>query len=327
MLRRRCALSFVLCLALWPGVAAADPSADSIRAEALFNEARDLVTKQRFDEACPKFAESQRLEPAPGTQINLADCLERQGKTASAWVTYRIAAQSQRTAGHADRAKTLEQRAKALEGSLFKHTIVVPETARLTGLVVQRDGTELTPAEWGTAIPVDPGAHTITAHAPGHKEWSDTFDASKQGGALTTTLPVLDAEVAPASAPVAPAPAPAPSEPGMSPLRIAGIAVGAAGIVGLGIGLGFGLHAGSRWSDAKSTCSNFAAGECTDPAAIRASDSAHSSATAADVAFVIGGAALVGGLAMFLFAPSTSRTTARVTPLISPSFVGAEGAF
>ena len=53
-------------------------------AEHLFQEARVLVERGDYAAACPKLEASQKLEPAVGTQFNLADCYEHVGRTASA---------------------------------------------------------------------------------------------------------------------------------------------------------------------------------------------------------------------------------------------------
>ncbi len=71
-------------LALPPRLAHAqgrDPSA----ADALFQSAREAMARGDFRAACPRFAESQRLDPAPGTLLNIAQCEEREGKLTASY--------------------------------------------------------------------------------------------------------------------------------------------------------------------------------------------------------------------------------------------------
>src|SRR5262249_39294529 len=95
---------------------AAGPSMeDQATAEALFREARALMLSGKFGDACPKLAESQRLDPGGGTQLLLAQCYEHEGLLASAWLVYSDAIASSRSANRADREKLAREHLAALE--------------------------------------------------------------------------------------------------------------------------------------------------------------------------------------------------------------------
>src|SRR4051812_22569154 len=61
---------------------------DQSLAETLFEEGRVLMQEGVLQQACAKFAESQRVAPACGTLLNLGVCHEKLGQTASAWTNY-----------------------------------------------------------------------------------------------------------------------------------------------------------------------------------------------------------------------------------------------
>src|SRR4051812_17828672 len=130
-----------------------------------------------------------------------------------------------------------------------------------TGLEIRRDGVPVQPAELGSPIPLDPGPHTIEAVAPGKQKWSSTVqltDAAKLSVDVPALTPLAAGPASPAE-PTAKTIAAPPLEQGAhtsagSAQRTAAIVVGAAGVVGLGIGAVFGLGASSKWSDAKTKC-------------------------------------------------------------------------
>ncbi|HVH46562.1 MAG TPA: hypothetical protein VM925_29680 [Labilithrix sp.] len=135
--------------------------ADDGEAERLFRDGRALMLESRFSEACPKLAESQRLEPRVGTLLNLAACHERQGKVASAWDEFQKAATTARAEGQIERARLAEQQIALLQPRVPWLRISVPAGAG--ELEVTLDGKEVEPFAFGTEIPVDPGAHVVRA--------------------------------------------------------------------------------------------------------------------------------------------------------------------
>ncbi|MBI5536762.1 MAG: hypothetical protein HY898_28840 [Deltaproteobacteria bacterium] len=187
-----------------PAAFAQTTQADKAAARALFDEGRKLASSGKHADACPKFEESQRLDPGVGTMFNLADCYEAMGKTASAWSMFLEAAARLKSEGApAEKEQAARQRAAALEPRLSRLKIVVPDGAVVPGLLVSRDGSETKKGSWGTAIPVDPGQHVIEASAPGKKPWRQAIDVAKDGANASVTIPVL--EEGKGTAPVAPA--------------------------------------------------------------------------------------------------------------------------
>src|SRR5438477_7999701 len=92
-----------------PSTARAGDTHEQQLAQALFDDARRLMEKKRYAEACPKLAESQRLDPGGGTLLNLALCYERLGPIATAWAMYNEAL----SAAIADRRSEREAFARA----------------------------------------------------------------------------------------------------------------------------------------------------------------------------------------------------------------------
>ena len=141
---------------------ARDPAA----AEALFRRGRDAMAAGRYEDASRSFAESQRLDPAAGTLMNLATCEEKLGRLASAWQHWKEATDA--LGPDDDRAPLARSRVEALERKVPRLAVVLA-SGRERGARVTRDDIELGAATQGVPLPVDVGAHTVTVRMPGHR--------------------------------------------------------------------------------------------------------------------------------------------------------------
>src|SRR5439155_11121969 len=88
------------------------------RAQQLFDSALADAEKGDFAAACPKFLASQEADPKTSTLLNLANCYEKNGQTASAWGAFREAEGLARKAGRTDWETAARTRAEALEPKL-----------------------------------------------------------------------------------------------------------------------------------------------------------------------------------------------------------------
>jgi hypothetical protein len=285
--------------------AGAEPTAsDRAAAEALFAEGGSLYQAGRYQEACAKLADSQRLDPAPGTLLNLARCYQKLGQTATAWLTFLDAAAAARNAHNSDREKMAKEAAAALAPTLPKLTIVVPQHNVPVGIEVKRDGTRVPPALWNSSAAVDPGDHEIVFTATGKKPWS-THVRAEPSRVTQVTLPVLEK---------------APNSPGartnsgsdygwesehkgLGAQRTAALVTAGLGVVGVGVGSWLGLAAISDRNASNERCSG---GFCTQEG-LDDDGKAHDKATGSTIAFAVGGAALVVGAVLWFAAPSRLR--------------------
>jgi hypothetical protein len=169
---------------------------------------------------------------------------------------------------------------------------------------VSMDGETLSDHLDGTAIPVDPGQRTFTFEVAGQPPVEHLYVIS-EGQKNRREVVTFGGSGPSASAGLVAAPG------GASPWgsqRIAAVATGGAGVVGLVLGGIFGGLAASEWSSAKSFCMHMTPTCTTSPTSPGAQDesSATSKATVSTVGFIAGGVLVAGGVALFVTAPSTS---------------------
>lgn len=182
-------------------------------AEALYRQARDLMAAGNYDEACPKFAESQRLDPATGTLLNLAACHEKQGRLATAWLEYSDAQMAARRDAREDRVEYARTRAQELEPKLSRLTLSLASDADDATLNIELDGASVGRAVLGAPTPVDPGQHTVRVTATGKKPWSTSVQIGANADQQSLLIPALEAAPPEAAAPVKIEPATGPTAP------------------------------------------------------------------------------------------------------------------
>jgi tetratricopeptide (TPR) repeat protein len=206
-----------------------DPD-DATEASAAFQRGRDLARLGRYTEACVEFGKSYELDPALGTAVNLADCLERQGQLYRAWELFDLVARSSPSVQ--SRARLARARADALASRLATVIVTLRDpTAR--GLAVRIGAHTVTPAREIRDL-VEPRDIEVVATVPGRRAFRTTLHAAA-GATVTLDVPVLSA----------------PDEPGEPRRRrsfvyLAG-GLGAAGAIGLGASLVVGLGARSDY--------------------------------------------------------------------------------
>jgi serine/threonine-protein kinase len=290
------------------------PSAtEKAAAEALFQEGTALMADQKYDAACAKFEASQAIESGLGIKLWLADCYDRQGRTASAWALFTEAAALAHQSSQAERERAANERAADLERRLSKLELKSPAAGLPKDVVVSLNGVAIPDASLGSALPVDPGKQRVVFRAPGYRTL--TLDAEVPPGPSTIGLeiPALEREPdAPRQAAADPADAARHHEPKPGATqRTLGWALGGLGVLSFaGSGL-LALRAHSLDQQSHQHCLVDEPNAC-DPEGASLRGQATTYGNVATGAFVAGTALTATGVVLLLTAPSSSKKEVRV---------------
>jgi len=287
----------IVLLLLAARTAYAEPSPADVE----FDRGRTLLEAGKFADACAAFDASDKLDPQIATELNQGDCREKNNQLATAWAKFQEIA-TKTAAATDDRGKKFHKvaldHAAKVESKLSHLTIRA--ASPVAGLEIKRGGE---PVELGSARAVDGGTYTITARAPGHRDWSTTVVVAPASDQKTVDVPQLEAIVV-AQKPTAPA---APSAPGHGiwPYVAAG-----GSLALLGVALGFELSARDVYDQAK--------GEPDDTKQLSLWDSANTRRHVAQ-GFAVGGLACAGvAVWLWLRGPSETRVTTTAGIAVEP---------
>jgi len=284
----------ILVASLAAGTSRADGNVSeaSKRADALYTRGVQLREAGKLDEACASFRESEALERSLGALLNIAECDVRTGRFASARRNFLEAAAAARSSNDAVRADYAAKRAADLEARLPRVRLKIPSEVTVSSLTI--DGIAIGDAERHTVMPIDPGRHYLEAKAAGDLVSNAFVDIPGEPGVTDVELAFVKVK------------RPEPAQNRGRTQRVIGIVGTSVGAVAIGASVVLGLVARKEYKDA-------VAAKCDASGCPRSAehdfDAAHTKTTLGTI-FFIGGAALgVGGVVLYLTAPSAPRTT------------------
>ena len=164
-----------------PARPATPPTVDATRraaAQQRFERALALFDRDDFAPALTEFRASLELYPSPNTRLYVGICLQRLGHLAEAHAELRRTFSEARDLAVTDPnytdARDLAQHEIAqLEPRLGR--VVLRAPSPVAGMTVTAGTVEVLPAMMGIPLTFDPGSLTVTARAPGYREFRQTL--------------------------------------------------------------------------------------------------------------------------------------------------------
>jgi hypothetical protein len=309
---------------LWPLALSAPAWAQDVAtAEALFSRGMADMDAGRYETGCKAIAESQRLDPRPGTLFTLAVCETQWGKIATAASHYGdyLSLYERLTPDQKARQKTRPKEAKAQREALLplvpELTVVLPPGAP-AGTVVKRNGAVMADAALGIGLPVDPGEHVVTTQVPGGPvgEQRITLGKGEKKQLTLEVKPALEVEALPAKTepvkaqPVNTEPQSPQTPEGPDGRRIATYVIGGVGVAGLVLGgvMG-GLTLGKKGTIADHCGTKVGSKDATacDPTGLDAASSGKTLALVSTIGFGVGLAGIGTAAVLLLTEPKRAK--------------------
>jgi hypothetical protein len=296
-------------LAVCAASAAADPKAEKARADKLFDDGRKYLATKEYSLACTAFEESEKADPAIGTQLNIALCYEEWGHVTAAYKAY-VDAERVASAKKDNRAAGARKKVDEL-GPKVPHLQITLPAELDPSMVVLVDGAEVPREALATELALEIGPHKIEGRVAGRPPRNYTIDL-KAGDHEKLTVDVPK----PVSTVVAPPPAPVVVQMRRGGKFYAGIALVGVGAVALGIAGGVGLHERSAYGDAIGDCPML---QCSTEAAYHATENARDKANQMTYVAGAGIAAVAVGVVLIV---TSHRHAVTPAPMVAPGVVG-----
>lgn len=285
------------------------PTPEKLRADKLFEDGRRYLTAKEYALACTAFEQSHQADPAIGTLLNIALCYEEWGKLAAAYRAY-VEAEKLAQARADDREKGARQKIDELSPRVPHLTVTIPADTDVA-MIFTFDGKDITRTELTTEMLLEAGKHVIEAKMTG-RPTKTTEVVLRQGERRVIDIEVPRREIKTIVR----------QGPRKKTRLYAGLAVGGAGVIAMGLASVIAFGARSEYADAIIDCP---AGVCQSRASFEATQDARSKANL--MTFVGAGGLALAGVGVFLFITSKGdrieeKITTVMSPVVGPDSVG-----
>jgi hypothetical protein len=168
-------LTWFLGLAIFASSSSAYGQSGQTKADELFNKAVELSESRNYDQACPLLAESQKLDPRPGTLFALGDCEREWGKIGrsvkhfKAYLKDYEVMKADVRKRHNERANLARGYIKTLQPNVPTLKLSFPEGIPAE-FVLTVDGERVERVALDTELLFDPGDHVVVVQVPGHTD-------------------------------------------------------------------------------------------------------------------------------------------------------------
>jgi hypothetical protein len=314
-----------------PAIAAAQVSdADRATARTLATQGQEALDKKDYSTAADRFSRADSLVHAPTLLLGLARAQAGLGKLVSAHEIYaRIVREGVPAGAPPAFAKAVADARKELDALEPRMASVVLQVKGTAAPRVTLDGTPVPAAALGVNRPVDPGKHVVRVEADGFLPGEGTVQVA-EGKSATLTIELKPdtkastpvGPVAPGQNPPAAGQAPSDAKPSSTLRTVGFVGIGVGGAA-LAMGAITGGLALAKHGDLAKACPD---GHCVNQQ--DALSSYHTMGLLSTIGFISGGAVAATGVVLAIVAPKPKPAKeARITPLVGPTFVGAQGRF